>query len=44
MQKLDCKSCYGWHDIDRKSLKDIREKLKAYESMTWDEILIKSKK
>ena len=44
LQKLDWKSCYGWHDIDRKSLKEIRDKLKAYESMTWDEILIGSKK
>ena len=35
---------FGWHKITTSQLYEIREKLKNFESMTWNEILIDSKK
>lgn len=35
---------YGWHRLDGEGLLRIREKLSHFESMTWNEILVKSKK
>ena len=35
---------WGWHEIDGPTLHSIREKLKNFESMTWSDILVRSKK
>jgi len=35
---------FGWQKIDEQKLNEIREKLGNFESMTWHEILVKSKK
>jgi hypothetical protein len=35
---------FGWHHLDEESLRSIREKLAQFESMTWNEILVKAKK
>lgn len=35
---------FGWRVIDSSKLEDIRKKLGNFESMTWGEILVKSKK
>ena len=35
---------YGWHQLTFKELIYIREKLSAFESMTWNEIFVDSKK
>lgn len=44
ISKLEMVEPYGWHIIDIEKLNYIREKLVHFESMTWDEILIKGKK
>ncbi|HMD71610.1 MAG TPA: hypothetical protein VKF41_09730 [Bryobacteraceae bacterium] len=35
---------YGWHTMDANTIHEIREKLKAFESMTWNQILLTAKK
>jgi hypothetical protein len=35
---------YGWHEVNGATLNAIRVKLSHFESMTWREILVKSKK
>lgn len=30
---------FGWHEVDQLTLHKIRERLKAFETMTWGEIL-----
>lgn len=35
---------YGWHDLDNTKVGEIRSKLAHFESMTWKEILLDSKK
>lgn len=35
---------YGWHTLSAQQLSYIQQKLSHFESMTWSEILIKSKK
>lgn len=44
ISKMELASCYGWQNIDGEKLKEIQTKLSNYESMTWGEILIDSKK
>lgn len=34
----------GWHRVDAELLERIRKRLADFESMTWDEILIRAKK
>jgi len=34
---------FGWHQVSREKILDIRHKLASFESMTWGEILIKGK-
>lgn len=34
---------FGWHGIDGKTLQYIQQKLASFESMTWEEILVKGK-
>ena len=34
---------FGWHQVSREKVLDIRQKLANFESMTWGEILIKGK-
>jgi hypothetical protein len=35
---------FGWHVIEAAKLKEVRQKLGQFESMTWTEILLDSKK
>lgn len=35
---------YGWHRINGVKVREIRDKLADFESMTWNEILVKGKK
>lgn len=35
---------FGWHRLDGSTLKRIRERLSHFESMSWSEILVTSKK
>jgi hypothetical protein len=35
---------FGWQDLDAVTLNEIRTKLAQFESMTWNEILVDSKK
>jgi hypothetical protein len=44
ISKMELASCYGWQNIDGEKLKEIQTKLSNYESMTWREILVDSKK
>jgi hypothetical protein len=44
ISKLEMAEPYGWHTLDIQKLSYIQGKLAHFESMTWDEILIKSKK
>ena len=41
---MELASCYGWQNIDGEKLKEIQTKLSNYESRTWLEILVDSKK
>lgn len=34
---------FGWHQVSREKILDIRQKLANFESMTWGEILVKGK-
>ncbi|WP_319548828.1 hypothetical protein [Desulfogranum marinum] len=42
--KLELADPFGWHTIDTDLLHRIREQLQAFESMTWNEILVVGKK
>ena len=33
---------YGWSELDRTALNIIRERLRSFESMTWNEILVQA--
>jgi hypothetical protein len=33
-------SPFGWHEIQPEKLREVREKLRDFESMTWNEILV----
>lgn len=35
---------YGWHEIDKSTLQRIQERISAFESMTWGEILVRDGK
>src|SRR5262245_42267887 len=37
---LDMEGPYGWGDLDRADLKEIRSKLAEYEALTWREIRV----
>ena len=39
---LELQPPYGWHEIDRDKLIEIQNKLSAFESMTWHEILVRA--
>jgi hypothetical protein len=41
---LEMRDPFGWHEVSREKLAEIREKLSNFESMTWNEILIVAKK
>jgi hypothetical protein len=43
ISKLEMVEPYGWHTLDSQKLNYIQQKLANFESMTWDEILIKAK-
>lgn len=42
--RLELVDPFGWHSIDTALLHEIRERLQAFESMTWNEILVKGSK
>lgn len=42
--KIDMAGPYGWNAINADKLKDIHAKLSDFESMTWNEILVRNKK
>jgi len=44
ISKIEMSDPFGWHEIDRGKLDDVRRKLAQFESMTWNEILVRSKK
>jgi hypothetical protein len=44
VSKIETSDPFGWHVIDEEKLTDIRAKLAQFESMTWNEILVASKK
>jgi hypothetical protein len=35
---------FGWHTVSASTIRSVREKLGHFESMTWNEILVKGKK
>jgi hypothetical protein len=44
ISKIDMLHPFGWQDLDAVTLNEIRTKLAQFESMTWNEILVDSKK
>ncbi len=44
IHKLEMCEPYGWHELDSDSIARVRERLAAFESMTWREILLDGKK
>jgi hypothetical protein len=40
---LEMASPFGWHEISPEKLREVREKLQHFESMTWYEILVAAK-
>lgn len=38
---LEMYDSFGWHEIDRDTLNEIRKKISNFESMTWNEILVR---
>lgn len=42
--KMEMVEPYGWHTIDAKTLIYIHEKLANFESMTWNDILVRDKR
>ena len=44
ISKLEMQDPFGWHVLDEKTLHNIREKLKNFESMTIHEIFVNGKK
>ena len=44
VSRLECVDTFGaWQNLEKGKLHEIREKLAHFESMTWNEILVKSK-
>jgi hypothetical protein len=35
---------FGWHEVTGSKIRDIRDKLANFESMTWNDIVVKAKK
>ena len=44
ISKIDTVDPFGWQEIPREKLDEVRQKLAQFESMTWNEILIDSRK
>lgn len=44
ISKIEMTGLYGWRDIDAEKLRYIHNKLSNFESMTWNDILVKNKK
>jgi hypothetical protein len=44
VSRLEFVDPFGWHDVDALKIREIRQKLANFESMTWNDILIKAKK
>ena len=44
ISKLDMLHPFGWQNVDAAKLTEIRTKLAQFESMTWNEILVDSKR
>jgi hypothetical protein len=44
ISKLEMLQPFGWQDLDAAKVNEVRTKLAQFESMTWNEILVASKK
>jgi uncharacterized phage-associated protein len=44
IRRLEFKTPWGWHELGKEQLHDIRSKLGDFEGRTWSEILVESKK
>lgn len=44
ISKIELTDCYGWHVLDLKQIGYIKAKLSNFETMTWREILVESRK
>jgi hypothetical protein len=44
ISQIELTDPYGWHILDAKTVMYIKEKLSSFETMTWREILLDSKK
>lgn len=44
ISKMEVGDPFGWHILDENEIQFVRDKLKEFESMTWDQILVKAKK
>ncbi|GAA6622552.1 hypothetical protein [Scytonema sp. NUACC26] len=44
ISRLEMLGFYGWHKLDTKTLLHVKDKLASFETMTWAEILVSSKK
>lgn len=44
ISKIEMADPFGWHKLSTKEVNSIQTKLSEFESMTWEEISIKSKK
>jgi hypothetical protein len=44
VSRMEFADPFGWHTVTANELSHIRQKLSNFESMTWNEILVKAKK
>lgn len=44
ISKIEMVNPFGWHNLNAQEINNIQTKLSEFESMTWNEILIKAKK
>jgi hypothetical protein len=44
IRRMEFADPFGWHALDAQRLEYVREKLSNFETMTWEEILVKAKK
>lgn len=44
ISKIELTDCYGWHVLDLKQIGYVKTKLANFETMTWREILVDSRK
>ncbi len=44
ISKIEMVNPFGWQEIGRAALEDVRAKLSNFESMTWNQILVEARK